>query len=490
MRTPRAVRSSTALWLFAAAIPAVASADDTEIGSTNDTEIAGAADTGVSLPEAVRQALESNLDLAARRRALEANREEIGVARSALLPQITIGARGQLIDDERSDSSRGNNREESFLVAAGLNQVLYDETHWANFSIQKHVYAQQAQEFDSLRLGVVQDAADAFLELDRSRAVLAIQRRNREVTRRNLETSRARIAAGWSSDREILRWESQLAGNNSDVRSAEVLVLQSRFELNRVRDRPPESLTSPLPATIDEYGFVYAHASIAEAIAAPEQDRRMRDYLTRVGLARSPDLAALDASIAAAERQLTANRRAFWVPSVSLAAGVDHLVNGGNEKGADFNETEWGVQGVLEFPLLEGGAKFAELRQARETLASSRTQRRATALSLEQSIRAAFAQASGSYANVDFAHRQVEAARRNYELVDASYVLGVASILDLLDAQNQLLTAELAAVNALYGFLEDLVSAERQLALFPFLEPPGDVESLLDGVRRELGLRP
>jgi hypothetical protein len=45
-------------------------------------------------------------------------------------------------------------------------------------------------------------------------------------------------------------------------------------------------------------------------------------------------------------------------------------------------------------------------------------------------------------------------------------------------------------VNVLYGFFEDLVAAERQLALFPFLEPPGDVESLLDGVRRELGLRP
>jgi outer membrane protein len=474
MRTPLTLRSSAALWLFAVSIPA----------------LAGAVDTEVSLSEVVRQALESNLDLVAQRQALEAKHEQIGVVRSALLPQITIGARGQVIDDKRADSARGNNREESFLAAASLNQVLYDETDWANFSIQKQAYTQQVQELESFQLGVVQDAADAFLELDRSRAMLAIQLQNREVTRRNLETSRARIAAGYSSDREILRWESQLAGNDSDVRSAEVLILQNRFELNRVRDRPPESPTSPLPATIDEYGFVYARESIVVAIAAPKQDRRMRDYLVRVGLARSPDLAALDASIAAAERQLTANKRAFWIPSLSLAAGVDHLVNGGNQAGANFNDTEWGVKGAIEFPLFQGGAKFAKLRQARETLAGSRTDKRATALSLEQSIRAAFAQASGSYANVDFARRQVEAARRDYELVDASYVLGVASILDLLDSQNQLLTAELGAMNNLYGFLENLVAAERQLAFFPFLEPPGDLEFLLDGVEQELRLRP
>ena len=55
--------------------------------------------------------------------------------------------------------------------------------------------------FESFRLGVVEEAANAFLELDRARAVLDIQQRNRELTARNLETSRARIAAGWSSER-------------------------------------------------------------------------------------------------------------------------------------------------------------------------------------------------------------------------------------------------------------------------------------------------
>ncbi len=447
-----------------------------------------AADPEVSLPEATRQAIASNLDLAARRQALAAAREEIGLARSPLLPQVDIGARAQVLDSDSSDSARDTNREESVLVAAGLSQLLYDEDSWAGFEIQKHVYDSQVQQLEAFQLGVIQDAANTFLELDRSQRVLEIQQRNRELTRRNLGTSRSRIAAGWSSDREVLRWESQLAGNDTDVRAAQVLVLQNRFELNRVRNLPPEAPVAGALATIEDYGFAYARETIAEAIVTPEQDRRMRDFLVRVGLRRSPDVAALDASIAAAERQLVASRRAFWVPSLTLGAGVEHLEN--FSSGDDFDETTWGVQGVLSFPLFQGGAKFAGLEQAREALASTRTERRATAESVEQSIRAAFAQASGSFENVGFASRQVAAARRNFELVDASYTLGVASILDLLDAQAQLLTAELTLANATYGFLEGLVAAEREISFYAFLEAPADVEALLNELTRELGLQP
>ncbi len=447
-----------------------------------------AAEPEISLPEAAHQALAGNLDLASRRQSLAAAREEIGLARSALLPQVGVGVRGQILDDDRSDSERGNNIDESVLVAAGLKQVLYDEQSWAGFQIQKHVYDGQVRELEAFRLGVVQDAANAYLELDRAQRVLEIQRRNRELTRKNRETSRARIAAGWSSDREVLRWDSQLAENDTDVRAAEVSVLQSRFELNRVRNLSPEESVAAATAEIGEYGFVYAREAIVNAIGEPEDDRRMRDFLVRAGLRRSPDLAALDASILAAERQLAASRRAFWVPSLTASVGVDHLAN--DSSAGEFNETEWGVRGVLTFPVFQGGAKFAGLEQARQALASLRTERTGTALTLERSIRSGFAQASGSYDSVGFSQRQAAAARRNFELVEASYVLGVASILDLLDAQAQQLTAEVAVANAITGFLKDLVAAERSLSFYAFLEPAGDVDALLSQLESELALQP
>jgi len=70
--------------------------------------------------------------------------------------------------------------------------------------------------------------------------------------------------------------------------------------------------------------------------------------------------------------------------------------------------------------------------------------------------------------------------------VDDAYVLGVASILGLLDAQSQLLSAQLAVANALVDFLEDVVTAEEQLAFYPFLEPAAEVAELLDRIEQQL----
>lgn len=176
------------------------------------------------------------------------------------------------------------------------------------------------------------------------------------------------------------------------------------------------------------------------------------------------------------------------MPTFTLAAGIDHLTT--QNSGDDFNQTEWGVKGVVTFPLFEGGAKLASRDQAVEALASQRAQRRATARTLSQSIRAAFAQASASFESVGFARRQVDAARRNFELVDASYTLGVDSILDLLDAQSQLLEGELSFANATYDFLEDLIAAEREISFYAYLESPENVDELLADLEREITSEP
>jgi outer membrane protein len=449
------------------------------------------ADQALGLREAVEQTLASSLDLAAQRAQLDADREAIGISRSTLLPQIDLGAQGQILDDDRADGARGRVTEKSATLVAGLTQVVYDEGAWAGYSIQKHVFESQEGQFETYRLGVIADAATTFLALEQAEAVAAIQRQNREITRRNIETARARVATGYSGERDVLRWQSQLSANDTAVVQALTQSIISRFELNRVRDRPSEESIVVSKTRLEEQGFAFGRPSLSSALVDEKGARIVRDFMVRVGVARSPVLAAIDAAVEAENRQVTASSRAFWVPSVSLGAGVNYLAAKQSASGqsSSTNATEWGVKAGLTFPLLEGGAKISELRQSRLTLSSLRTQRRSERQSIEESIRAAFARVSGSFASLGFAKAQVESSKRNFELVDQSYVAGVSSILDLLDAQTQLLEAQIGAANAYYGFFEDLIAAEQALAMFAFLEPKSEMSALLDQLEAELQRR-
>ena len=111
MRTLGFGLPSTVLLLLVASVPVAADSTNGKVG----------------LVDAVRQALESNLDLAIQERTLAADREDIEIARARLLPEVTVGAQGQILNDDRTDDSRGNVTERSVTVTAGVTQVLYDE---------------------------------------------------------------------------------------------------------------------------------------------------------------------------------------------------------------------------------------------------------------------------------------------------------------------------------------------------------------------------
>ena len=78
--------------------------------------------------------------------------------------------------------------------------------------------------------------------------------------------------------------------------------------------------------------------------------------------------------------------------------------------------------------------------------------------------------AIASFENIGLSHLQQETATKNYELVNEAYLEGEATFLELLDSQQQLINAERAARQALYGFLADLLTVEQAVNYFPFME--------------------
>ena len=90
------------------------------------------------------------------------------------------------------------------------------------------------------------------------------------------------------------------------------------------------------------------------------------------------------------------------------------------------------------------------------------------------------------YRMIGLARAQAETAEQSYQLVYDAYLVGEVSLLDLLDAQSQRVSANASATTTLYTFLTDLLSAQEAIGYFSFLEPRDEVQSRIQELERRL----
>ena len=71
-----------------------------------------------------------------------------------------------------------------------------------------------------------------------------------------------------------------------------------------------------------------------------------------------------------------------------------------------------------------------------------------------------------------------------------AYGRGAVDLITLLDAQNALLSAELAAADAVYGFLLDLMELERSVGRFTYFASDADRAAWLDDLEAWFSRQP
>lgn len=433
----------------------------------------------LSLPDAVREAVAVNLDLAAQKRAVSAGAEEVNSARSALLPQVAVSGLGVVIDDDIGSPQQA---ERSTSGSAKLTQVIFSERAWANVAIQRRLQESREYERDRVRLDIVQEAATTYLNVLRSKTFERIQKDNVKVSRSNLELARVRQAIGSSGPGEVYRWESQIATDRRAVIQANAQRNLAEMALNRTLHRPLEESFSAVEVGLDDPRLI-GQRRLFSYIDNKWDFEIFRAFMVEEGFAHSPELRQLDASIAAQERALRSARRAFFSPTIAAQGEATRVLSRGGV-GSDLppfgGNLNWNIGVNVSLPLFSGGSRTAELRKAREALWGLRLQRESVAEKIEQRVRSGLHVMGASYAAIQLSVDAAEAARKNRDLTTDAYSRGVVSILDLLDAQNAALASERAAANAVHDFLIDMIEAERAVGRITFLMTPSEIDALFE----------
>lgn len=434
----------------------------------------------IDLTAAMREAGRVNLDVAAADQGVAAGRQDVSRARSRLLPQLGVSSTATVIDEDRAQASFGQQAQRSLSADGTLSQLLYSESAWADVSVQGSI--QEAREYDleALQLDIELEAGKAYLDVLRAQTLERIRQENVRLTRNNLDNARLRVRIGAGRQAEILRWENQIAVERQQAIDASSIRFQAEIQLNRVLRRPIEEPFGTIPAGPDDplmrvMDRIYPYVDDLWSFGV------FRGFLAEEARREAPELRAIDALVSARERILSSAGRAYWMPTLALQAGIsERLSTGGTGSGGislpfpdsvlagfpEVDETSWNVSLRASLPLFEGGKRAADRQQADLEVQRLRLERLAVGDKIEQRVRSALHRAGASYANIDLANDAAEAARSNFELVTEAYAEGAATILDLLDAQNAFLVAELGTANSVHDFLEDFLDVQRAMGHF------------------------
>ena len=425
----------------------------------------------LNLGQAVQEALHENLDLAIAERQVMAGKYSVNEVRSVLLPQVGIGAGGRVIDDDRARLGSGMNPEKAWIGSATASQLIYSEKGWTDYKVEQFRQEGRGYDRDSVRLDIMFESSVAYLDTLRIKSIEHIQKDNMRLTQANLERAQIRLDTGVAGPDELYRWQTQFANDRQVVLRAESDSLDAMQNLNRILNRPvaeefvleETDLSDPLLMDSDKL-FYYL-------MSKPYFLTNFRTFAVSKGLAASPELKLIASQVQAQERILTGSKREFWLPTFSIEGDVDQLFSDSGEGQRDkeltgLDNTDWALGVYARLPLIEGGRKIATLKKSKEDLSRLQLTRTNTEERITQAVLASVNSIRASYPAISLSREAAEAAKRNLQLVTDSYVQGIKSIIDLLDAQSQSLISELDAANAAYNFLIDQMGLQRAMGFF------------------------
>ena len=275
---------------------------------------------------------------------------------------------------------------------------------------------------ESAENSVFLSAATAYADVLRDEDAARIRRNNVRVLSRQLEAADARFEVGEGTRTDVAQSRARLAAAEAGLAQADAQLEVSRARFVRLVGRMPNQL-SPIPAIV-------LPAELDEAI----------------GLARdnSPQLLAAYYNEEAGEAAIDV-AKAAGKPTLGLTGSLAR--SRGTFLGfSDADQVVIGAQ--LSVPIYSGGANQSRVRQAEHARTRLGFQTRDAERTVDETITQVWAQLDAARRTLAASQQQVEAARTAFEGVQLERDVGTRTQLDVLDAEQETLNAELSVLDA------------------------------------------
>ena len=379
-----------------------------------------------TLREALNSTYATNPTLNAQREALKSTDAGVAIARAAGRPTITgnVGVTRDLTRSGRFDVGTGKGPFMTSSVDLAV-PIFQGGTVRNNIRASKERVEAGRATLRAVEGDVFTEAVAAYMDVMRDRASVELNANNVRVLETNLQATSDRFEIGDVTRTDVAQSEARLSLARSRLLLAQGRLTASEENYRRVIGDHPDNLAPPpplppLPATPDE--------------------------AVRIALVDNPDLIAI-ANQAEAANYDVKSVKGTRLPTISGIASADYVDSTGDNFGLQ-SGTATSVGAQVRLPVYQGGLPSARIRQAQAIEGQTLEQVIGTERAVVAATRSAFADYRAAMDSI--AANQVAVSANELALagVRAENTVGTRSILDVLDAEQELLNSQVLLVTA------------------------------------------
>ncbi len=380
----------------------------------------------MTLQEALALAYQTNPTLDARRARLKAVDEQLPQAQSGWRPTVSLSGEAGRGRIETNSSARREQNVDPRQAALTLSQPLYrgGRTVAATNVAEATIDSERAL-LTATEQTVLLNVATAYMNVVRDRSIVELNTNNVQVLERQLQAARDRFEVGEVTRTDVSQSESRLAAAVANRTRAQADLEASQATFVELVGVAPENLSRTSGELLGNLP-----ASLKEAVD--------------LALDQNPTLRAANHAARAADHGIDLVRGELY-PTVSL--------NGSASRGWDqssqgsFSEN-MEVVAAVTVPIYQAGAEYSRLREQKLVAGQRKIEVDEARRQAVTNVTQAWENLTAARARVKSYGSQIDAAQLALEGVRREAEVGSRTILDVLDSEQELLSARVNLVGA------------------------------------------
>jgi outer membrane protein len=373
-----------------------------------------------------------------------ADQESINQSRALLLPTVSLLYETKKTDQDinKSDNAVFESGSESYdTTTAGITvtQSIFDYSHWQRYAQSKISVNKAEVEFNLARQQLLLRLAESyFLVLERGDQLETVLT-EKAAMQKHLELSERKLASGLGRRVDVEDARARYLNALSKEVELQSRLEDSRYGLREVLGsipkkllalRPNIELQPPVPDSVDEWITKASQYNL--------------------------ELRALSLSLQVEQKEINALRGEHY-PTLDLVYRDFNTDTGGSVFGGGSDVDEADIILQLNVPLYSGGATSSKVRQAIEKRYSVMEDINNKRRVVEREAQDAFSRIRSAIVQIGALEQSVKAQKSLVQSRSRGYRSGKNSILDLLDAQQDLSQAEQALTKARYDYVLNIL---------------------------------